>query len=105
MAGIRPGEVSEVLKKQLEGISTDIQLEEVGTVLQVGDGIARIYGLSKVKANEMIEFQNGTKGIVLNLEEDNVGAVLLGLSEGIKEGEIVKRTNKIASIDVGEGLI
>ncbi len=105
MAGIRPGEVSEVLKKQLEGISTDIELEEVGTVLQVGDGIARIYGLSKVKANEMIEFENGTKGIVLNLEEDNVGAVLLGLSEGIKEGEIVKRTNKIASIDVGEGLI
>ena len=105
MAGIRPGEVSEVLKKQLEGIATDVQLEEVGTVLQVGDGIARIYGLSKVRANEMIEFRNGTKGIVLNLEEDNVGAVLLGPSEGIKEGEIVKRTNKIASIDVGEGLI
>jgi F-type H+/Na+-transporting ATPase subunit alpha len=105
MAGIRPGEISEVLKKQLEGISTDAQLEEVGTVLQVVDGIARIYGLSKVRANEMIEFQNGTKGIVLNLEEDNVGAVLLGMSEGIKEGEIVKRTNKIASIDVGEGLI
>jgi len=105
MAGIRPGEISEVLKKQLEGISTDAQLEEVGTVLQVGDGIARIYGLSKVRANEMIEFENGTKGIVLNLEEDNVGAVLLGMSEGIKEGEIVKRTNKIASIDVGEGLI
>jgi F-type H+/Na+-transporting ATPase subunit alpha len=105
MAGIRPGEISEVLKKQLEGISTDAQLEEVGTVLQVGDGIARIYGLSKVRANEMIEFENGTKGIVLNLEEDNVGAVLLGMSEGIKEGETVKRTNKIASIDVGEGLI
>lgn len=105
MAGIRPGEISEVLKKQLEGISTDSQLEEVGTVLQVGDGIARIYGLSKVKANEMIEFENGVKGIVLNLEEDNVGAVLLGRSEGIKEGETVKRTNKIASLDVGEGLV
>ena len=105
MAGIRPGEVSEVLKKQLEGITTDVQLEEVGSVLQVGDGIARIYGLSKVRANEMIEFANGVKGIVLNLEEDNVGAVLLGPSEGIKEGENVKRTNKIASIDVGEGLL
>ncbi len=105
MAGIRPGEVSEVLKKQLEGITTDVQLEEVGSVLQVGDGIARIYGLSKVRANEMIEFENGVKGIVLNLEEDNVGAVLLGPSEGIKEGQTVKRTNKIASIDVGEGLL
>ena len=105
MAGIRPGEVSDVLKKQLEGITTDVQLEEVGTVLQVGDGIARIYGLSKVKANEMIEFDNGTKGIVLNLEEDNVGAVLLGHSEGIKEGSTVKRTNRIASIDTGEGLL
>jgi len=105
MAGIRPGEVSEVLKKQLEGITNEVQLEEVGTVLQVGDGIARIYGLSKVKANEMIEFANGTKGIVLNLEEDNVGAVLLGHSEGIREGTTVKRTNRIASIDVGEGLL
>ncbi|MBN1252756.1 MAG: F0F1 ATP synthase subunit alpha [Bacteroidales bacterium] len=105
MAGIRPGEVSAVLKKQLEGITTEVQLEEVGTVLQVGDGIARIYGLSKVKANEIIEFENGTKGIVLNLEEDNVGAVLLGPSEGIKEGETVKRTNNITSIEVGEGLL
>ncbi len=105
MAGIRPGEVSDVLKKQLEGITTEVQLEEVGTVLQVGDGIARIYGLSKVRANEMIEFKNGTKGIVLNLEEDNVGAVLLDHSEGIKEGTIVKRTNRIASINVGEGLL
>jgi len=105
MAGIRPGEVSEVLKKQLEGITTEVELEEVGTVLQVGDGIARIYGLSKVQANEMVEFENNVKGIVLNLEEDNVGVVLLGPSEGIKEGEIVKRTKKIASIDVGEGLL
>jgi F-type H+-transporting ATPase subunit alpha len=105
MAGIRPGEVSEVLKKQLEGITTEVELEEVGTVLQVGDGIARIYGLSKVQANEMIEFENGVEGIVLNLEEDNVGAVLLGHTEGIKEGSTVKRTNRIASIDVGEGLL
>ncbi|MFN8258319.1 MAG: F0F1 ATP synthase subunit alpha [Bacteroidales bacterium] len=105
MAGIRPGEVSEVLKKQLEGITSDAQLEEIGTVLQVGDGIARIYGLSKVRANEIIEFENGVKGIVLNLEEDNVGAVLLGPSHGIKEGETVKRTDKIASIEVGEGLL
>ncbi len=105
MAGIRPGEVSEVLKKQLEGITTEVELEEVGTVLQVGDGIARIYGLSKVQANEMIEFENGVEGIVLNLEEDNVGAVLLGHTEGIKEGGTVKRTKKIASIDVGEGLL
>ncbi len=105
MAGIRPGEVSEILKKQLEGITTEIELEEVGTVLQIGDGIARIYGLSKVQVNEMVEFENHVLGIVLNLEEDNVGVVLLGPSEGIKEGEIVKRTKKIASIDVGEGLL
>ncbi len=105
MAGIRPGEVSEILKKQLEGITTEVELEEVGSVLQVGDGIARIYGLSKVQANEMVEFENNVKGIVLNLEEDNVGVVLLGPSEGIKEGETVKRTKKIASINVGEGLL
>lgn len=105
MAGIRPGEVSEVLKKQLKGITTEVELEEVGTVLQVGDGIARVYGLSKVQANEMVEFENNVKGIVLNLEEDNVGVVLLGPTEGIKEGETVKRTKKIASIDVGEGLL
>ena len=105
MAGIRPSEVSEILKKQIEGVSTDVNLEEVGTILQVGDGIARIYGLSKVKANELIEFENGVKGIVLNLEEDNVGAVLLGLSEGIKEGDSVKRLKRIASINVGEGLL
>ncbi len=105
MAGIKPSEVSEILKKQIEGITTDVNLEEVGTILQVGDGIARIYGLSKVRANELIEFENGVKGIVLNLEEDNVGAVLLGSSEGIKEGDSVKRLNRIASINVGEGLV
>lgn len=105
MAEIKPAEVSEVLKKQLQGFKTEIELEEVGTVLQVGDGIARIYGLSKVQANELIEFDSGVRGIVLNLEEDNVGAVLLGSSELIREGDTVKRTKRIASINVGEGLL
>jgi len=105
MAGIKPAEVSVILKQQLQGLNTEAELQEVGTVLQVGDGIARIYGLNNVQANEMIEFQNGTKGIVLNLEEDNVGAVLLGLSQEIKEGDTVKRTNRIASILVGEQMV
>ncbi len=105
MAQIKPAEVSEILKKQLEGFKGDVELEEVGTVLQVGDGIARVYGLNQVQANELIEFENGVKGIVLNLEEDNVGAVLLGSSELIKEGDTVKRTRLIASINVGEGLL
>lgn len=105
MADIKPAEVSAVLKKQLQGFKTGIELEEVGTVLQVGDGIARIHGLSRVQSNELIEFENGQKAIVLNLEEDNVGAVLLGFSEEIKEGDTVKRTKKIASIQVGEGLL
>jgi F-type H+/Na+-transporting ATPase subunit alpha len=105
MADIKPAEVSQILKQQLEGYKSTVELEEVGTVLTVGDGIARIYGLSNVESNEMIEFENGIKGIVLNLEEDNVGAVLLGSSEGIKEGDVVKRTGRIASINVGEGLL
>ncbi|WP_319500536.1 F0F1 ATP synthase subunit alpha [uncultured Draconibacterium sp.] len=105
MANIKPAEVSEILKQQLEGFKSVAELEEVGTVLQVGDGIARIYGLSNVESNEMIEFENGMKGIVLNLEEDNVGAVLLGPTEEIKEGDTVKRTRRIASINVGEGLL
>ncbi|OQA98282.1 MAG: ATP synthase subunit alpha [Bacteroidetes bacterium ADurb.Bin217] len=105
MADIKPAEVSEILKKQLQGYKSEAELEEVGTVLQVGDSIARIHGLTNVQANEMIEFSNGTKGIVLNLEEDNVGAVLLGQTEGIKEGDVVKRTKQIASIKVGEGLL
>jgi F-type H+/Na+-transporting ATPase subunit alpha len=105
MAGIKPGEVSEILKKELEGFTTNSDLEEVGSVLQVGDGIARIYGLTNVQSNELIEFEGGMKGIVLNLEEDNVGAVLLGSSEEIKEGDQVKRTKKIASINVGESLL
>ncbi|BAX80120.1 F0F1 ATP synthase subunit alpha [Labilibaculum antarcticum] len=105
MASIKPAEVSAILKQQLKGLKTEAELEEVGTVLQVGDGIARIYGLSHVESNELIEFQNGVLGIVLNLEEDNVGAVLLGESQGIKEGDVVKRTKRIASINVGEGML
>lgn len=105
MAEVKPAEVSAILKQQLAGFKTEAQLEEVGTVLQVGDGIARIYGLSEVQSGELIEFENGLQGIVLNLEEDNVGAVLLGSSKGIKEGDTVKRTNRIASINVGEGML
>ncbi|MDB4107434.1 F0F1 ATP synthase subunit alpha [Bacteroidia bacterium] len=105
MAAIRPDEVSSIIKEQLAGVKTDAQLEEVGTVLQVGDGIARIYGLTQVKSGELIEFENGVQGIVLNLEEDNVGAVLLGSSREIKEGDTVKRTNRIASLKVGEGML
>jgi F-type H+-transporting ATPase subunit alpha len=105
MANIKPAEVSKILRQQLEGIQTGIELEEVGTVLEVGDGIARIYGLSNAESNELIEFENGIEAIVLNLEEDNIGAVLLGPTEEINEGDIVKRTGRIASIGVGEGLL
>jgi F-type H+/Na+-transporting ATPase subunit alpha len=105
MANINPAEVSKILKQQLEGVQTQAELEEVGTVLQVGDGIARIYGLSNAQSNELIEFENGIEAIVLNLEEDNIGAVLLGPTEEISEGDIVKRTGRIASIMVGEGLL
>jgi F-type H+/Na+-transporting ATPase subunit alpha len=105
MVEVRPDEVSAILRQQLSGFKSETELEEVGTVLQVGDGIARIYGLSKVQSGELIEFENGLRGIVLNLEEDNVGAVLLGSTEEIKEGDIVKRTGQIASIKVGEGML
>ena len=105
MANIKPAEVSKILKQQLEGIQTGVELEEVGTVLTVGDGIARIYGLSNAQSNELIEFENGMEAIVLNLEEDNIGAVLLGPTEEINEGDIVKRTGRIASLGVGEGLL
>ena len=105
MVEIRPDEVSAILREQLSGFKTQTELEEVGTVLQIGDGIARIYGLTKVQAGELIEFRNGLKGMVLNLEEDNVGAVLFGEAEGIKEGDIVKRTGRIASLKVGRGLL
>jgi F-type H+-transporting ATPase subunit alpha len=105
MAEVKPAEVSAILREQLSNFKSASELEEVGTVLQVGDGIARIYGLSNVQAGELIEFSNGLKGIVMNLEEDNVGAVLLGASNDIKEGDTVKRTRKIASIKVGEGML
>jgi F-type H+-transporting ATPase subunit alpha len=105
MASIKPAEISQILRQQLEGLKLDASFEEVGTVLQVGDGIARIYGLSNVQSNELVEFDNGVMGIVLNLEEDNVGTVLLGPSVGIGEGSHVKRTRRIASIRVGEGLL
>jgi F-type H+-transporting ATPase subunit alpha len=105
MAEIKPAEVSAILRQQLSGFKSEAELEEVGTVLQVGDGIARIYGLSKVQSGELIEFENGLQAIVLNLEEDNVGAVLLGSGKGIKEGSSCKRTKRIASLKVGEGLL
>lgn len=105
MIEVRPDEVSAILREQLSGFKSDAELEEVGTVLQVGDGIARIYGLTKVQSGELVEFENGLQGIVLNLEEDNVGVVILGSSDEIKEGDTIKRTNRIASLKVGEGLL
>ena len=105
MAEVNPAEVSAILREQLAGVKTAADLEEVGTVLQVGDGIARIYGMSQVQSGELIEFDNGLMGIVLNLEEDNVGAVLLGSSNKVKEGDTVKRTGRIASVNVGEGML
>ncbi|QIK58465.1 F0F1 ATP synthase subunit alpha [Dysgonomonas sp. HDW5A] len=102
---IKASEVSDVLKMQLDGIDNRIQLDEVGVVLSVGDGVARIYGLNNAEANELLEFDNGVKAVVMNLEEDNVGAVLLGSSSQIKEGFNVKRTGLIASIKVGDGLL
>jgi F-type H+-transporting ATPase subunit alpha len=105
MSQIRPDEVSSILKDQISGFNTAASLEEVGTVLQVGDGIARIYGLFSVQSGELVEFENGVRAVVLNLEEDNVGAVLMGSSAEIKEGDKVKRTNKIASIKVGHGML
>ena len=105
MSEIKPGEISRILKEQLSSEQTYSEMEEVGSVLQVGDGIARIYGLSHVEYNELIEFDSGVMGIALNLEADNVGAVLLGSSSRVKEGEKVKRTGRIASLNVGEGLL
>ncbi|MFM6937057.1 MAG: F0F1 ATP synthase subunit alpha, partial [Aquirufa sp.] len=105
MASVRPDEVSAILREQLSQAKTQAELEEIGTVLQVGDGVARIYGLSNVQAGELIVFENGLKALALNLEEDNVGAVLLGDSSQIKEGDTVKRTNLIASVKVGDGIL
>jgi len=105
MAEIKPAEVSAILKQQLTGLDASASLDEVGTVLQVGDGIARVYGLSNVQYGELVQFDSGLEGIVLNLEEDNVGVVLLGPSKQIKEGDTVKRTQRIASINVGEKIV
>ena len=105
MAQIKAAEVSAILKKQLANFDASVSLEEVGTVLEVGDGIARIFGLSKVENGELVHFESGQEGMVLNLEEDHVGVVLLGSSTQIKEGDTVKRTKTIASIKVGEGIV
>ena len=105
MVSVKPDEISAILNQQLSGFHTEAELEEVGTVLQVGDGIARVYGLTNAGAGELVEFETGVQAIVLNLEEDNVGVVLLGSSDGIKEDSKVKRTKTIASIEVGEGLL
>ena len=105
MPGIKASEVSEVLKMQLEGIDNSVKFEEVGTVLEVSDGVFRAYGLTNAESGELLEFDNGIKAIVMNLEEDNVGAVLLGPTELIEEGDAVKRTGHIAAINVGEGLL
>lgn len=105
MAGVKAAEVSAILKQQLSGFDATATLDEVGTVLQVGDGIARVFGLANVQYGELVEFDGGLEGIVLNLEEDNVGVVLLGHSREIGEGTTVKRTQRIASINVGEGIV
>jgi F-type H+/Na+-transporting ATPase subunit alpha len=105
MVEVRPDEISAILRQQLANVDTANHFEEVGRVLQVGDGIARVYGLTEVKAGELVQFENGQKAIALNLEEDNVGVVLMGSSEEVKEGDTVKRTGEIASINVGEGML
>lgn len=105
MAGVKAAEVSAILKKQLSGFDATATLDEVGTVLQVGDGIARVFGLANAQYGELVEFEGGLEGIVLNLEEDNVGVVLLGPSKSVGEGDTVKRTQRIASVKVGEGIV
>lgn len=105
MADVKPAEVSAILREQLSGHKSEAELQEVGTVLQIGDGIARIYGLNGVQYGELIEFDGGLRGMALNLEEDNVGAVLLGRSSQVKEGDTVRRLGQIASIKVGEGMV
>ncbi|HLU81112.1 MAG TPA: hypothetical protein VK010_03490, partial [Flavobacteriaceae bacterium] len=105
MAEVKAAEVSAILKEQLSGFEAKASLDETGTVLQVGDGIASVYGLANAQYGELVEFEGGLEGIVLNLEEDNVGVVLLGPSKEIGEGDIVKRTKRIASVKVGEGVV
>lgn len=105
MVEVKPDEVSAILREQLSNFKTEAELEEVGTILQVGDGIARVYGLTKVRSGELVEFPDNVRGIVLNLEEDNVGVVLMGSSDKLKEGDTVRRSGRIASINVGEGML
>jgi len=105
MAEVRPEEISAILRKQLAGFENEADIYEVGTVLQVGDGVARVYGLSKVMASELVEFPNDVFGMVLNLEEDSVGVMLFGDDSLVKEGDIVKRTKRIASVPVGKELL
>jgi F-type H+-transporting ATPase subunit alpha len=105
MPEIKPDEISAILRQQLSGVSTTAELEEIGTVLQIGDGIARVYGLGNVRAGELVSFENGVQGIALNLEEDNVGVVLMGETGDLQEGSKVRRTGQIASIKVGEGMV
>ncbi len=105
MVSIRPDEISNIIRQQIESYEQDVQVSNVGTVLQVGDGIARIYGLEQAMAGELLEFEDGTVGIALNLEEDNVGAVLMGDGFGIQEGSTVKATGKISSIPVGDAMV
>ena len=105
MAEVRPEEVSAILRKQLAGFEKETDIYDVGTVLQIGDGVARVYGLSKAVMSELIEFPHGVFGVVLNLEEDNVGCILFGESSEIKEGDTVKRTGRVSSIPVGEGML
>ena len=105
MSDIKPAEVSAILKKQLADVNLDVELEEVGTVLTVGNGIARVYGLNNAQSGELVEFDTGDQGIVQNLEEDNVGVVMLGEVSTVNEGDTVKRTGRIASLRVGEGML
>ena len=105
MINIKPDEISAIIKQELSGLKTAAELEEVGSVLEVGDGIARVYGLTNTQSGELVEFETGVQAIALNLEEDNVGVVLLGPGDGIREGSTVRRTNRIASIEVGEGFL
>ena len=105
MPDIKASEISSVLQMQLDGFKNKLEFEEIGKVLQVSDGVARVFGLNQVQSNELVEFENGTMGVVLNLEEDNVGVVLLGPTQEIKEGFTVRRTGRIASIKAGEGML
>ena len=105
MVEVRPDEVSAILRKQLSGFDSDVDVYDVGTVLELGDGVARVYGLSNVLASELVEFPNGVMGMALNLEEDNVGVILFGDDKLVKEGDTVKRTGKVAQVPVGEALL